>query len=386
MKGFRLLFLSLFYLILFEFGLRFFDPEEVLVKPFDSQVLFGFYPEKTAITVSEEYKFKTQTNSEGYRQTTLNPTSPQILLLGDSFSEGWGVDETETYAYLWNQKHPNDPIKNLAIHGGNPVLLYFHLRKALETYTPKEVWLQIFDNDLDDSWKFQNFVRVMATNSSDPSQSPKIQHFEIAKPMSVRILGETVYNHFKTSVLFRLGKRVFSFFQKKTEPILYYKPGKEPKTQILNHSEAIAKFGKNESIGDRIFEKYNGQFRFYKNPESLENQDLFAIEKKFLESIHDMVSQKKLKLRILYIPAKEFFAPKGILGTEKEYSQKNFLEKNPHHQLLKQFCEGKKLDCIFSSAEFFYKTPEDLYFPYDAHWNAKGHQEFAKVLEEKIKP
>ncbi len=42
------------------------------------------------------------------------------------------------------------------------------------------------------------------------------------------------------------------------------------------------------------------------------------------------------------------------------------------------------MECFFSNNLFYDNDPESLYFPHDAHLNAKGHQTLANVLKKEL--
>lgn len=95
------LFLTFSFLIL-EIVLSIFDPEQVMVKSFDRRVLFRFYPDRTGRILSEEYSVSVKTNSDGFRQSVSKENSYPIVVFGDSFTEGWGVEASEVYVEVAN--------------------------------------------------------------------------------------------------------------------------------------------------------------------------------------------------------------------------------------------------------------------------------------------
>lgn len=363
--------LFIFYALVLEFVLTLFDPEVVFVKSFDRNLLFSMYPNRTGIVVSEEYKVKVTTNQYGSRQT--NPSSrPNVILFGDSFSEGWGVEENEMFSQIANQiLGPENQILNLGVHGSNPALMYLHLKHYLSLFQPKTVYIQIFDNDLDDLGKFETFLE-----RNENEIQPKV-------PLAVRIFGETVYNVFKESSTFRLARRIIKKSKGQIDPILYYKENKVPELALLSHEDSLRKFGRLSPLKNEIETKYNGQFAFYRDAEHWQN--LLKIETDYLEKMFALLNQKNIKMGIIYIPAKEFFAEGGILGNQKKRDLNRFVLANPHHMNLKRFCDTKKVDCMFVSELFWDQNPENLYFPFDAHWNRQGNKVFGEILAKELK-
>ncbi|WP_411824154.1 SGNH/GDSL hydrolase family protein [Leptospira sp. 'Mane'] len=366
--------LAIFYLGLVEGILRLFDSEAVLVKSFDDSLLFSLHSDKTGRVVSEEYNVEVKTNENGGRQTLSSDSKYPILLLGDSFTEGWGVKEEEIFSQIANQVLPKETqIKNLGVHGSCPALFEIHLRSYVPEFQPKEVWIQIFDNDLDDNEKLETFMEEV-----DGVWKSK-------KPLGAKLLSTPTYNFIKESSLFRLLKRIWKFGRGQTEPILYYKPGREPDRKILSHKESLEKFGRLKSLGTEIDSKYNGQFVFYKNPNDPIWKNRLGSQTKHLTNINNYLKSNKIKLNLIYIPAKEFFAEKGILGNINQTNLKQYESQNPHLLLLKEFCEKNQLRCLYTTELFWDKNPEDLYFPFDAHWNSEGHKLFGQTLGDVIR-
>ncbi|TGL56223.1 SGNH/GDSL hydrolase family protein [Leptospira ognonensis] len=360
--------LSLVYLILTEVILSAFDPEQVFVKSYDDQMLFTMYPNKKGIVISEEYKVSVQTNEFGGRQNLAFENYP-ILLMGDSFSEGWGVEESETFTSVANKLLSEEmQIRNMGVHGSCPSLMYIHLQKYITLFKPKKVFLQLFDNDLDDIEKFEPFM-----NLHEGRPSPK-------KPVFARMAGTYLYNQVKESSIFRLLKRATKFIKGGVEPILYFKEGREPKISQLSHQESLVKYGTLLPLGEEISKKYNGQFEFYLKPSEKQWKTRLEKELHYLNLIYNLLKDQQIELGIIYIPAKEFFAKGGILGLEKNQSIKNLESINPHFQNITKFCDTNKISCLNTTSLLWDKKPEDLYFPYDAHWNRKGHETFGKIF------
>lgn len=365
-KFFVVLAYILFNLLFFEVFLSFFDSEEVLVKGYDKKLLFSLYPNRTGMVVSKEYKVVVETNSHGFRQKGVEKSNPETLVLGDSFTEGWGVEEKDIYLTHLN-KEEGFRYRNLGLHGSSALLYALQLPHYLEKYQPKKVILQLFDNDLDDNDKIAEFIEF---DSDGKPLQPKSR-------VGAIFLGEWGYNFFKDTTLYRLIARATKAIRKIPSPILYYKLGKEPAETILTQEQSLAIHGRLTSLGEEIGRKYSGQFEFYKSSDS----PLWKarIEKNifYLKIISDLCKTKGIALEIIYIPAKEFFAPNGILGDCPKCGLNELIERNPHETSLIRFSESEGIPFHSVSRIFWDKNPEDLYFPFDAHLNPKGHKALA---------
>lgn len=363
-------------LFLFELSLSIFDKEIILVKSYDSSLLFTMYPNKKGKVVSEEYSVEVETNKYGFRQK-INPDKKYpTLLIGDSFTEGWGVKEEEIYVQKANLLLPPDKqILNMGVHGSSPILYALQLNYYINIFKPTNVIIQLFDNDLDDNEKTERFIQF---NESGIPISPKSRIAPV-------IFGETIYNTVKESVLYRLVSRIVKTIKKEPSPILYYKPGKEPIIAMLTHESSIQKYGKLKPLGDEIHSKYNGQFEFYVKSNEEPWISRFKKNKIYLETIASICKSHNIRLSFLYIPAKEFFAPNGITGKYNSNTLEYYNKLNPFYNHIKEICDANSLDCLYANEYFFDKNPESLYFPYDAHLNRKGHEVLSELLVEKLK-
>ncbi|MCE9501853.1 MAG: GDSL family lipase [Leptospira sp.] len=374
----KYLFYAIFFflnLFIFEIVLGLFDPEAILVKSFDKEILFRMYPGRTGKVVSREYSVTVETNGSGFRQKISQGANYDSLVIGDSFTEGWGVEEKEIYVNLLNLFGTNNfRFGNLGLHGSSPALFALQIPFYIKQFKPKKIIVQLFDNDLDDNDKIERFLTLSSGG-------------KVIKPGSrlfASLFGEQLYNFFKELTLYRLAIKTYKFAKKEPSPILYYKPGREPGGQILTHEESISEFGKLSPLSSKINEKYGNQFGFYKDAGEVLWKERFRKNEIYLKQVIEICKANNIALSFLYIPAKEFFAKGGITGDIKNNSLADFNFRNPHYMQIKRICDMEKLRCYFANEMFWGKNPESLYFPYDAHLNPNGHKVLAEELARKL--
>jgi lysophospholipase L1-like esterase len=368
-KIFKILVFVFVNLFLLELVLSIFDPEMVLVKSFDKELLFSLYPNKEGRVVSEEFSITIRTNQNGFRQTS--PPITKTILLGDSFSEGWGVNENENFVNLLNDKLDTEKkILNLGVHGSSPILYALQLPHFIEKYKPTTVIIQLFDNDLDDNEKLERFILT------DPNGNV----IGVKENLLVKMLGATVHNFIKETSTYRLVQKIVKAANKIPAPILYYKIGKEPKFTQITHAESIQKYGNLATLGDKISTAYNGQFEFYAQSSSDKWKTRLFKNKIYLEQIVSLCKENNIQVKFLYIPAKEFFAKGGITGQILSTDIDEYNRNNPFYLQIKDTCEAHNLQCAYLNNLFFFEDTESLYFPFDAHLNFRGHQ----LLSEKL--
>ncbi len=101
--------------------------------------------------------FKThfQTNSRGMRDREYpleKHGKLRILALGDSVTEGWGVEESETYPKVLESKYlGNVEVWNLGVVGYGTDQELQQLRRVIDSHQPDVVILQFYFNDLPDN-------------------------------------------------------------------------------------------------------------------------------------------------------------------------------------------------------------------------------------------
>jgi hypothetical protein len=361
-KALLILLYVILNLVFFEVILSLFDSEEPMVKGYDKRLLFTLHPHRAGVVISKEYRVLVETNSLGFRQKGVEHSKPSVLVMGDSFTEGWGVEEKEIFVTQMN-KTEGFEYRNLGLHGSSPLLYAIQIDPFLDAYQPKKVIIQLFDNDLDDNEKISAFVDF---DSEGKPIGPKFR-------LGAVLLGEWGYNFLKDTSLYRLGARLVKLARKIPSPILYYRPGKEPPENILTQEQSLILHGGLASLGSEIDKKYSGQFVFYRDYNSSEWKERLKKNQFYLKILLEKCKSRGVELEFLYIPAKEFFAKNGILGDCTDCSLEERISRNPHEVSIFDFCQKENLVCHSGSQIFWNWNPEELYFPFDAHLNKVGH-------------
>ena len=81
----------------------------------------------------------------------------RILLLGDSFTEGFGVEQGDTWARRLEQLGDHE-VWNLGRMGASPLFYVVMAREFVPLLHPDVVVVQLFDNDLDEN-RFRHLPR-----------------------------------------------------------------------------------------------------------------------------------------------------------------------------------------------------------------------------------
>jgi hypothetical protein len=128
-------------------------PQTTSTLSFDSyHSLLGWYPLKNATNVTNE-KAVVNFNSDGIRgkqvlgiEKTIDTT--RIVVVGDSFSFGEGVNDDETYPAKLEKMLPNTEVLNLAVHGYGIDQMTLRLNLDGFSYHPDYVIYAFIEDDL----------------------------------------------------------------------------------------------------------------------------------------------------------------------------------------------------------------------------------------------
>ena len=99
-----------------------------------SQKIDGFFHDRPSSNYLQKYfpqarphSFTLTTDKNGFRNHDI-PKTADILVVGDSFGEGYGVSDSETWSHVL-ETMTNKKIYNLSVTATNPVHYYYNLKK-----------------------------------------------------------------------------------------------------------------------------------------------------------------------------------------------------------------------------------------------------------------
>lgn len=156
MKRIALILVSIgFSLVLIEIALRLFFPQPLGPVQFAVDPDLGFIPvpnQKAVRTLPGVYAYRYSNNSMGLRGPEIHAkTKPRILVLGDSFTYGIGVNDEETFCSILQSLLPGNEIINAGNGGkGTDYALKFYRTKG-KPLDPDVVVLVFCGNDFSDN-------------------------------------------------------------------------------------------------------------------------------------------------------------------------------------------------------------------------------------------
>ena len=122
-------------------------------------------PETTTVLARPEFRVRVRTNAEGFRGPALPDAKRagvlRIVVLGDSFTWGYGVRERQAYpARLERRLRAHGvpaEVVNLGLPGTGPLDYAHHLEHAGLALAPDLVVVGVFANDLNDVYQLERF-------------------------------------------------------------------------------------------------------------------------------------------------------------------------------------------------------------------------------------
>ena len=165
---FLIIFSSIFALLLLEISLRIFYPQQETMRWFESSTEYGYLNKKDFTQdysyIGHDFIMHVQTNSIGHRYKEYisadfnDKEYKKVLLLGDSFMFGYGVNmEDHIATHIDNQlndKHDFYTIINAGVGGWGTIQEVTYAKDNFRVFNPDFIILLFCGNDPDDDNRF----------------------------------------------------------------------------------------------------------------------------------------------------------------------------------------------------------------------------------------
>ncbi|MBW8051153.1 MAG: SGNH/GDSL hydrolase family protein [Cytophagales bacterium] len=291
-----------------------FDPDIGFVNKPDLRVVFNNIDFQTNISI----------NSRGFRDDNNSLVNSDVLILGDSFGFGWGVNKNET-CESFMEKIGNLKVLNMSVSGYSTVQEFLLLKKFANrnNIKGKIVIFLFFENDLDNNLQGYHFLPFPYLYVEDSL-------IKFSKPT----IGQ--FNNWLNIVNGRMNKGIARHFF--IGDIIYQSVNK-----IKKRVESKKDYSKTEGDNQRIIDKY-------------ETFDLLMKEIKVFEN------RKKFHTLFIYVPSVDYY-----LGADKE----ELVYK------INEICERFSVPFIDLSRCL---EINDYYYECDGHWKPSGHYKAASEI------
>ena len=176
----------------YQIGLGQYDPDLFYtLKPNNSDN--PSYAVNSNIEFSNRYKI----NSQGTRDNEASLHFPEIIVLGDSHTMGWGVEQDETFSNLLEQKIEKK-VLNTGIVSYGTAREYLMFQK-LKTDSCNTIILQYCSNDLRENQSFVENGNQLEISSEEEYQFKYKRNFLQANYYPFKFCFETIGHQFRRS-------------------------------------------------------------------------------------------------------------------------------------------------------------------------------------------
>jgi hypothetical protein len=330
-------------LLLVELGARFFVPQWT---PQGADRNFWLYddllgwthkPNQQGLFYDRDFSIKVSINSQGLRdkEYAFNRVEAKnrLLVLGDSFAWGFGVEHHEIFTEILEDNYPNWEIINASVSGYGTDQEFLYLKHRGIHYQPDIVLLlfhlnDVYSNNSSEIYRHNKprfqFVNNKLTLTNYPVPEPSLK-----QRLDDYILGNTYFL-----------ARLYSIF--KSQDRVIGRANDDP-LKILK-------------IEWRILRKQLMPRRVETDNDNIQAD--YGITKSLLLSLNDLVTQNEARLIVVSVP------------TEDE-NLRRFLT----NTLQSAGIPYLPLDEAFSTIK------EIVTFEHDPHWNVLGHKVVAVAVE-----
>ncbi len=328
--GFAVFFAAcIFSLVALEVALRLVYPQMLESEQYDSVIGWQNRQNFQGLLRSNDgidYVVTQHINSKGFRGGEVNGSAIKILVVGDSFAFGSGVQDTETFSYLLERdlrsKDFDVSVLNAGVKGYNVEQYYLYLKYKGLNYSPDLVIVSFFaGNDL------ENKNLVSMDLAEIPSGKPSFIFF------IKRFLG--------------MNSHAYAFFITKAMGI-----------------PAV------DSVLIRVgfFSNHYTPF-FAQDPVKFAQQGKKAVL--LLQEMERLSGKKNASFMVVFIPSIEQVS-------DSYYS--DMLKAFPNSSIAKDAPMSIVISSGLDVVNMFEYLNESDYFPHDLHLNKLGHQKVANAL------
>ena len=336
--------------------------EEIDYRRSDLVLHHSLRPGATGRSVTGEWDVEYRINALGLRDAELDTAKPEgvyrILLLGDSFTEGYGVSAGERFSDILEssleQEDGSFEVVNAGVASYSPLLEYIYLRENGLELEPDMVVLFYDLGDLRDDLEYENITEF------DKGGFP----VACAPLKRVRAISDNPLERFLAR-----HSRFYLYLENKVNNLVY----------------KLGKGEEGETYGEDDPADFNRFVAFHAGPDLIGR--LWQRSRRYLDLIHDMLKQRGIDMVLAVYPfAVEIDGMEWSEGREEYGFKVGRVYPRPGIRgMIKKYAEDRGIRFIDMHSYMEEAGDGPLYFAFDGHFTPKGHEVMGKGLSEEFR-
>ncbi len=379
-------------LLIIEVAIRFIDPQSDLRRKdlfFQYEPFIGFegIPEKKGVFANSYFNTTVIHNNEGFRDVNHDKKNTQkkfrMLVLGDSFTWGHGVENDQIYMKVLEEHDPGIETINMGGPGGDPqgelkvytsrgvdyehdvVMVGFFIGNDIEAYYPEP-------KKTPPQWGYDSkgdFVLIGHMKSKEEVDAIRRKSEERYSPTKNRNFRKRI------SYWFTQHFQIFTFVGNHRK---YY-------SDVLKGSLLYTKILKIFGIDNK---RAHGFLNFCMANDPDDVKQGWKLVAGALETMKSFVTTEGAKLYVVFIPQYVQTSQSIFERSVRKYGHDPSIYdmEKPNRELAK-LCRKLEIDYLDLLPVMKKETSvvNGLYYPRDGHWNAEGHRIAAREIYRDMK-
>ncbi len=330
-----------------------------------------FPPFSIAKHKTSEFELAIRINNLGFRgsNTSSEKQRKRVLLIGDSFTFGWGVELEQTWPHLLSEQYPNVEFLNLGQGGNHPGDYVQVTKRAISYLNPDMVIVGILQgNDI------HQLMRVIEFEESGKPTTPTDITKETVLEKTKRYLGLVFPNFTK-----RFPSRAFIQQRWQADAKTLHEELNE--SQQANYALLDSVIRENFEEGllnpSLIYESTHHPDMFYDAVDTSNDmckKAMIRLRDHLLE-VASLVITNDARLIVVSLPNRPYGFPSEITPLVELGFNTNGVDTLDSDLPTRTAIEQANVTGIYPSFQ-----EDSLFYKHDGHWNASGNRIFAEHL------
>lgn len=311
------------------------------------------------------YNYPVYTNNMGFRDTTrrkvnIYPKKKQVLLLGDSHTEGVGVFYENCFPTILNKSVPGIQFHNASAVSYSPKLHYLRLKYFLDhsEFIPDEIVVMIDLSDIQNEIIYENYIPAEGIISSFNQKAYEFFH-------------RNSFIYFRTRRMISMWKQ--QKFSRESEIFEEYVEKSQFRQTFSMYADFFDNFDDQVLVSDPAFHNV-GDWMYNENYKELYQEGLQLGAENILQ-IKEITDSLDIKLHVSIHPWSEQIARQDTSDSYVKFWQEVCTTNNIHFINLYPAFIYPKISLM---------TGGGFFIPNDNHWNELGHRVVAMELQSKF--